>query len=141
MSKNIHAGHRNRLKEEIVSAEISADKSPVKLLEMLLFYGTPQKDTSPMAHELIESVLAAAKIEDYEVVAQYTGKELELIRCKHPFIDRESLVIVGDHVTLDAGTGCVHTAPGHGAEDYVACRNYPDRRGRCSRDPSHGKKG
>ena len=79
-----------------------------------------------LAHELIENVLAAAGISDYEVVAQYTGKELELIRCKHPFIDRESLVIVGDHVTLDAGTGCVHTAPGHGAEDYVACRNYKE---------------
>ncbi len=79
-----------------------------------------------LAHELIENVLAAGGISDYEVVAQYTGKELELIRCQHPFIDRESLVIVGDHVTLDAGTGCVHTAPGHGAEDYVACRNYKD---------------
>ncbi len=79
-----------------------------------------------LAHELIENVLAAAKISDYEVVAQFTGKELELIRCKHPFIDRESLVIVGDHVTLDAGTGCVHTAPGHGAEDYIACRNYKE---------------
>ncbi len=79
-----------------------------------------------LAHELIENVLKAGGIEDYEVVAQFTGKELELIRCQHPFIDRESLVIVGDHVTLDAGTGCVHTAPGHGAEDYVACRNYKD---------------
>ncbi len=79
-----------------------------------------------LAHELIENVLNAGGISDYEVVAQYTGKELELIRCQHPFIDRESLVIVGDHVTLDAGTGCVHTAPGHGAEDYVACRNYKD---------------
>ena len=79
-----------------------------------------------LAHELIENVLSAGNISDYEVVAQYTGKELEFIRCQHPFIDRESLVIVGDHVTLDAGTGCVHTAPGHGAEDYVACRNYKE---------------
>ena len=79
-----------------------------------------------LAHELIENVLKAANVSDYEVVAQYTGKELELIRCRHPFIDRESLVIVGDHVTLDAGTGCVHTAPGHGAEDYIACKNYKE---------------
>ena len=79
-----------------------------------------------LAHELIENVLKISDIDDYEVVAQYTGKELELIRCAHPFIDRDSLVIVGDHVTLDAGTGCVHTAPGHGAEDYVACRNYKE---------------
>ncbi len=79
-----------------------------------------------LAHELIENVMNAGGIADYEIVAQYTGKELELIRCAHPFLDRDSLVIVGDHVTLDAGTGCVHTAPGHGAEDYVACRNYKD---------------
>ena len=79
-----------------------------------------------LAHELIENVLKAANISNYEVVAQYTGKELELIKCKHPFVDRESLVIVGDHVTLDAGTGCVHTAPGHGAEDYIACKNYKE---------------
>ena len=46
------------------------------------------------------------------------------MKCAHPFLDRESIVILGDHVTLDAGTGCVHTAPGHGAEDYIACRNY-----------------
>ncbi|UKI35664.1 MAG: class I tRNA ligase family protein [Clostridiales bacterium] len=49
---------------------------------------------------------------------------MEYITCKHPFIDRDSLVILGGHVTLDAGTGCVHTAPGHGAEDFVACQNY-----------------
>ncbi len=79
-----------------------------------------------IARELIENVMNAGKISDYEIVSEYTGKELELIKCAHPFIDRESLVIVGDHVTLDAGTGCVHTAPGHGAEDYVACRNYKD---------------
>ncbi len=79
-----------------------------------------------LAHELVENVLSVTNISDYEVVAQYTGKELEFVRCQHPFIDRESLVIVGNHVTLDAGTGCVHTAPGHGAEDYVACRNYKE---------------
>ena len=55
MSQNIHAGHRNRLKEEIISADITEPKSPVKLLEMLLFYGTPQKDTSKMAHDLINT--------------------------------------------------------------------------------------
>ncbi len=79
-----------------------------------------------LAQELIQNVMNAGKVTEYEEVATFTGKELELIKCAHPFIDRESLVIVGDHVTLDAGTGCVHTAPGHGAEDYVACRNYKD---------------
>ena len=79
-----------------------------------------------IAKELVDTVMQAGSITEYEEVAVYTGKELELIRCAHPFLDRESLVINGDHVTLDAGTGCVHTAPGHGAEDYVACRNYKD---------------
>lgn len=79
-----------------------------------------------IAKELVDTVMQAGSITKYEEVAVYTGKELELIRCAHPFLDRESLVINGDHVTLDAGTGCVHTAPGHGAEDYVACRNYKD---------------
>lgn len=79
-----------------------------------------------IAKELADNVMQAGKIAEYEEVARYTGKELELIRCAHPFLDRESLVINGEHVTLEAGTGCVHTAPGHGAEDYVACRNYKD---------------
>ncbi len=52
------------------------------------------------------------------------GVELEGLVCKHPLYDRDSLVIVGDHVTLDAGTGCVHTAPGHGQEDYVVGLRY-----------------
>lgn len=54
------------------------------------------------------------------------GNELEYMKCQHPFIDRTSLVIVGDHVTLESGTGCVHTAPGHGVEDFVVCKNYPE---------------
>ena len=78
-----------------------------------------------LATELIDTVVAAAGLDaNYEVVKTFTGAELELITCKHPFLDRESLVIVGDHVTLDAGTGCVHTAPGFGAEDYLVCQNY-----------------
>ncbi len=79
-----------------------------------------------IANELVESVMAAAKRENYQVVGSYYGSDLEMIRCAHPFIDRDSVVILGDHVTLDAGTGCVHTAPGHGLEDYIACQQYKD---------------
>lgn len=79
-----------------------------------------------IATDLIESVMAEGNIADYEIIAKYRGSDLEYIKCRHPFLDRESVVIVGDHVTLEAGTGCVHTAPGHGVEDYVACRNYKD---------------
>lgn len=52
------------------------------------------------------------------------GSELEYVTAQHPFIDRTSLVILGDHVTTDAGTGCVHTAPGHGEDDYVIGQKY-----------------
>ncbi len=79
-----------------------------------------------IADELVEGVMQTGGITEYEKIAEFKGSDLEYIRCAHPFMDRESLVIVGDHVTLDAGTGCVHTAPGHGAEDYVACRPYKE---------------
>ena len=83
-------------------------------------------DIYVLATELIESVAKAAKLgDDYEIVKKFAGRELELMVCQHPFLDRDSLVIVGDHVTLEAGTGCVHTAPGFGAEDYMVCNNYP----------------
>lgn len=77
-----------------------------------------------IAKDLVDTFAKAANIENYKIAAEFDGRDLEYITCKHPFIDRDSLVILGDHVTLDAGTGCVHTAPGHGAEDFVACQNY-----------------
>ena len=81
-----------------------------------------------MAKELVESAMKAAKIEEYTVSENsLKGKDLEYIVYKHPFIDRTGLVIVGDHVTLESGTGCVHTAPGHGVEDFEVCVNhYPE---------------
>lgn len=86
----------------------------------------PNGENYVLATELIDSVKAAAGVEgECEILRSFKGSELELIECAHPFLDRKSLVIVGDHVTLDAGTGCVHTAPGFGAEDYIVCRNYP----------------
>ena len=78
-----------------------------------------------LATELIGETMKAAKIEEYETIAEFDGKDLELIKTKHPFYDRESLVIIGDHVTLESGTGCVHTAPGHGVEDFEVCDKYP----------------
>ncbi len=79
-----------------------------------------------MATELYQSAMAEANLTDYEVVATIQGSELEYMKTQHPFLDRESLLIVGEHVTLESGTGCVHTAPGHGVDDYNVCRNYPD---------------
>lgn len=77
-----------------------------------------------MAVELTDKVMKVAGIENYEIIAKFQGSELEFIDCQHPFLDRNSVIILGDHVTLEAGTGCVHTAPGHGAEDFHVCQKY-----------------
>ncbi len=79
-----------------------------------------------MATDLAASAMEARGVTEYETLGTILGKELEYIKCRHPFIDRTSLVIVGDHVTLESGTGCVHTAPGHGIEDFEVCKNYPE---------------
>ena len=84
------------------------------------------QDCYVLATALTESTMAAAGISDYTVLGTLTGRELEHIKTAHPFLDRTSMVIVGDHVTLESGTGCVHTAPGHGVEDFEVCRKYPD---------------
>ena len=78
-----------------------------------------------MADELVEATMQAGGIAEYKILGHIQGSELELMETRHPFIDRTSLVIVGDHVTIESGTGCVHTAPGHGVDDFEVCRNYP----------------
>ena len=85
------------------------------------------EDYLVMAEALVESTMQACGIEQYEIAGEpVKGSELELIQVQHPFLERESLVILGDHVTLESGTGCVHTAPGHGVEDFEVCtKNYP----------------
>lgn len=79
-----------------------------------------------MALELASATMKSAGIENYETVGSFTGAELEHIKTKHPLYDRLSPVIVGDHVTLESGTGCVHTAPGYGVEDFEVCKKYDD---------------
>ena len=79
-----------------------------------------------MATDLAPVAMADAGITDYETVGIVRGDELEYMKTAHPFIDRTSLVIVGDHVTLESGTGCVHTAPGHGVDDFIVCKKYPE---------------
>ncbi len=90
------------------------------------FVKVPNGEIYVLATDLISSVAAAAGIESYEIVGTIYGSELEYITTQHPLMDRESLVIVGEHVTLDAGTGCVHTAPGFGADDFIVCQKYPE---------------
>ncbi|KYH14735.1 isoleucine--tRNA ligase [Staphylococcus kloosii] len=62
--------------------------------------------------------------EDITLEKEFKGSELEYVETQHPFVDRTSLVINGTHVTTDAGTGCVHTAPGHGEDDYIVSQKY-----------------
>ncbi|MEW6410449.1 MAG: isoleucine--tRNA ligase [Nitrospirota bacterium] len=71
-----------------------------------------------VAEGLLNDVMERLKVEKYEVLHRIKGKELEGIHAEHPFIKRESIIILGEYVTLDQGTGVVHTAPGHGQEDY-----------------------
>ena len=81
-------------------------------------------ETYILAKALTEKTLKAAGIESYEVLATFAGKEFEFMTAQHPFLDRKSVVVNADYVTMDSGTGCVHTAPGFGADDYQTCRRY-----------------
>lgn len=77
-----------------------------------------------LAKELQEHFLKETGLAGGNITGAFKGNELEGIVCGHPFIDRDSVLILGDHVTLEAGTGCVHTAPGHGHEDYLVGLKY-----------------
>ncbi|MGE1211780.1 isoleucine--tRNA ligase [Bacillus pumilus] len=77
-----------------------------------------------VASELVEQVAKTLGFEEYEVVKTLKGKELDNVVAEHPIYGRDSLVMLGDHVTTDAGTGCVHTAPGHGEDDFIVSMKY-----------------
>lgn len=77
-----------------------------------------------IAKALLKDTMLRYGIDDYHVIADCQGSALEHQLLQHPFYDRQVPIILGDHVTTDAGTGAVHTAPGHGQEDYVVGRKY-----------------
>lgn len=77
-----------------------------------------------VAEVLASHFAAAIGLEKAETMARFKGKELEGLRTRHPLYDRDSVIVLADYVTLDAGTGCVHTAPGHGQEDYETGLKY-----------------
>ncbi|MEA2625769.1 MAG: isoleucyl-tRNA synthetase [Candidatus Binatota bacterium] len=94
-----------------------------------------------VAKGLLESFLSVIGEREGTIVAEFPGRSLERAKARHPWIDRDSIVVLGTHVTLDAGTGCVHTAPGHGQEDYEVGLQYGldtyapvDARGRFTSD-------
>lgn len=88
------------------------------------FVKVPNGEIYVLAKELVESVMKTAGIGEWEVLATALGSDLEMVKTRHPLFDRDSVVITGEHVTLDAGTGCVHTAPGFGADDFIVCQKY-----------------
>jgi len=77
-----------------------------------------------LAEGLHEQVMKTLGIEEYRIAATFDAELFERKECRHPFYDRASLLMLGDHVTLEAGTGCVHTAPGHGQDDYIVGLKY-----------------
>ena len=96
---------------EYSMVELKENKEDAKLERLII------------ATELVEKVMKLAEVEDYKTVQTFKGSELEGVLCKHPFLDRMSRVVLGSettvNVTLDEGTGAVHTAPAYGKEDYL----------------------
>ncbi|MBE7007608.1 MAG: isoleucine--tRNA ligase [Ruminococcaceae bacterium] len=76
------------------------------------------------AEALVSKVMKLGGVEDYEIVETHPGSFYENMLAKHPFLDKTSRLVLADYVTMDSGTGCVHTAPGFGADDYETCKRY-----------------
>jgi len=77
-----------------------------------------------VAKELAESFAEDCDLEDWKIIQNVTGESLEGVESRHPFIDRASPIVLAEYVTTESGTGCVHTAPGHGLDDYLTGLNY-----------------
>ncbi|SDJ73809.1 isoleucine--tRNA ligase [Sediminibacillus albus] len=77
-----------------------------------------------IAHDMLETVSEVLEWNNHSVVKTFKGKEAEHVVTRHPFYERDSLVVLGDHVTTESGTGCVHTAPGHGEDDFFVGNRY-----------------
>lgn len=95
-------------------------------LNPLFTYGVFKTDKGNLiflkskAEELKETL----GLSECELIKEFKGSEVELSKCKHPYYDKDSLIILGDYVSDDAGTGCVHIAPGHGLDDFKVCLKY-----------------
>jgi isoleucyl-tRNA synthetase len=82
------------------------------------------EDVYLVAKRLVATIAELLGVASHRILATIEGRSLERLKARHPFIDRESLFVLADYVTLDDGTGCVHTAPGHGHEDYLTGLAY-----------------
>ena len=81
-------------------------------------------ETYILADALADKTMAAAGITEFERVAEFVGGDFEYMTAQHPFLERESKLLLAEYVTMESGTGCVHTAPGFGADDYMTCMRY-----------------
>ncbi len=81
-------------------------------------------ETYILAEALVEKVMGVGGVKNYEIVDTYPGAFFENMLARHPFLDKTSRLVNAEYVTMDSGTGCVHTAPGFGADDYQTCRRY-----------------
>ena len=84
----------------------------------------PNGEMYIMAEALVKKVMGLGGFEDYEIVELHEGAFFENMLADHPFLPKTSRLVLADYVTMDSGTGCVHTAPGFGADDYMTCKKY-----------------
>ena len=87
-------------------------------------FRVPSGECYVMATALIASSLKNAGVEEYDILAKFKGQDFEYMTAYHPFLDRESVLVNAEYVTMDSGTGCVHTAPGFGVDDYITGMRY-----------------
>ena len=84
----------------------------------------PNGEMYIMAEALVEKVMKIGGFDSYEIVETHSGSFYENMLASHPFLPKTSRLVLADYVTMDSGTGCVHTAPGFGADDYETCKRY-----------------
>ncbi len=77
-----------------------------------------------LAEALVEKVMKVGGVENYKILETHPGSFFENMEANHPFLDKTSRLVTAEYVTMDSGTGCVHTAPGFGADDYETCKRY-----------------
>ena len=92
--------------------------------ESYVIVKAPNGEMYIMAEALTKKVMGLGGFEDYEIIDRHEGAFFENMLADHPFLPKTSRLVLADYVTMDSGTGCVHTAPGFGADDYVTCKRY-----------------
>lgn len=84
----------------------------------------PNGEMYIMAEALTDKVMKIGGFDSYEILESHPGSFFENMLAQHPFLPKTSRLVLADYVTMDSGTGCVHTAPGFGADDYLTCKRY-----------------